>query len=152
MKNKVYLAGPIAGLTYEGAQDWRNWVARDLNSPETETVTPMRGKSFLKGEGTIGTGDYSDVIAKSKAVTRRDFNDTVTASCVFVNLLGAKKVSIGTVMEIAWAYQARVPTVLIMEKGNVHEHLMIEEACHYVVDTLEAGVRLVKLLLNEVPV
>ena len=152
MKHRVYLAGPIAGLNYEGAQTWRNEVAKALDSDRVETLTPMRGKQFLKEVADISKVSYPDVIANSKGVTRRDFNDTVTSSCLFVNLLGAKTVSIGTVMEIAWAFQARVPSIVIMEKGNVHEHLMIEEASHYIVDSIEAGVRLAKLLLNEVKV
>lgn len=152
MKHKVYLAGPIAGLNYSGAQNWRSDVAKALDSDRIETLTPMRGKQFLKELGDITKVSYDDVVANSKGVTRRDFNDTVTSSCVFVNLLGSQKVSIGTVMEIAWAFQARVPSIVIMEKGNVHEHLMIEEACHYVVDNLEAGIRLAKLLLNEVKI
>lgn len=150
MKYKVYLAGPIAGLTYDGAQNWRSLVAESLNSDRVETLTPMRGKKFLKEVGDISTGAYTDVVANSKGVTRRDFNDTVTSSCLFVNLLNAKRVSIGTVMEIAWAFQARVPSIVVMEEGNVHRHLMLEEASHYIVPTLEAGVRLAKLLLNEV--
>lgn len=150
MKHKVYLAGPIAGLNYSGAQEWRTEVASRLNSDRVETLTPMRGKQFLKEVGDITQVAYADVIANSKGVTRRDFNDTVTSSCLFVNLLGAKKVSIGTVMEIAWAFQARVPSIVIMEKDNVHQHLMVEEASHYIVDSIEAGIRLVKLLLNEV--
>lgn len=150
MKHCVYLAGPISGCTYEGAQDWRDLVANALDSERIETLTPMRGKQFLKEEGVITSAAYGNVIATSKGVTRRDFFDCTRASCVFVNLLGAKRVSIGTVMEIAWAFQARIPTVVLMEKGNIHEHIMIEEACHYVVDSLDKGVALVKFLLNEV--
>lgn len=150
MKHSVYLAGPISGLTYDGAQDWRDQVAAALNSENVETLTPMRGKKFLKDEGVITSAAYENVIATSKAVNRRDFFDCTRATCVFVNLLGAKRVSIGTVMEIAWAYQARIPTIVLMEKGNVHEHIMIEDACHYVVDNIEAGISLTKFLLNEV--
>lgn len=149
MKHSVYLAGPIAGLTYDGAQDWRNYVAAHLNSANVECLTPMRGKQFLKNEGVITSAAYDNVVATSKGVNRRDFFDTTRSTCVFVNLLNAKKVSIGTVMEIAWAYQARVPSIVVMEKGNVHEHIMIEDACHYVVDSLEAAINLTKLLLNE---
>ena len=150
MKHCVYLAGPISGLTYDGAQDWRDQVRQELDSSNIETLTPMRGKTFLKEEGVITSAAYENVIATSKGVTRRDFFDCTRASCVFVNLLGAKRVSIGTVMEIAWAYQAKIPTVVLMEKGNIHEHIMIEEACHYVVDSVDKGVALVRFLLNEV--
>ena len=40
----VYLAGPITGLTYDGATDWRHAVAADLNSVGIKGLSPMRGK------------------------------------------------------------------------------------------------------------
>lgn len=149
MKHYVYLAGPITGLSYKGCQDWRDQVAAALDSDTIDCLTPMRGSAFLEKEGTIHAGNYNDVTANPKAIIRRDMFDTLRATCVFVNLLGATKVSVGTVMELAWAYQAQIPTVVIMEENNIHRHCMVDEACTFVVDTVEAGVRLTKTLLNE---
>jgi nucleoside 2-deoxyribosyltransferase len=150
MKKRVYLAGPISGCTYEDAQDWRTAVADDLESPDVECLTPMRGKSFLQGSGTIHSSSYPTAVANSKGITRRDMFDTVNATCLFVNLKGAERVSIGTCMELAWAYLKQIPTIVVMEKDNVHaKHVMIQEACTYIVPTLEEGMDLARYLLNE---
>lgn len=148
MKPKVYLAGPIAGLTYEGATDWRK-VASDLLSPEIDAFSPMRGKQYLKNGSKIGDREYSQFpLSTSKAVLCRDFTDCTQSNVVLINLLGAPKVSIGTVMEVAWAHGARVPIVLVMEKtGNIHEHILLSEACNFRVETLEEACRLVKAVL-----
>jgi hypothetical protein len=82
------------------------------------------------------------------------------ADVLLVNLLGAERVSIGTVMEIAWADAVRVPVVLVMEpsaeentglvpsKGNVHEHAMIRECVGFRVQTLDEGLNVVKAILG----
>lgn len=151
MKHYVYLAGPISGLSYQGSTDWRDLVSNSLNSDNVECLSPMRGKLFLLQENAISanTETYGNVITTGKGITRRDMFDTLRATCLFVNLLEAKRISIGTCMEIAWAYQNQIPIVAIMEDGNLHEHAMVVEALTYKVGTIEDAVQLVKFLLNE---
>lgn len=155
MKNLVYLAGPITGLSYGGCTDWRDAVSDQLNSDKVECLTPMRGKNFLLNEKAITAGleaeydKYKNVIVTGKGITRRDMFDTLRSTCLFVNMLGAKRVSIGTCMELAWAYQNQIPTIVVMEPGNLHEHVMLVEACTYVVGTIAEGVDLTRFLLNE---
>ena len=111
----------------------------------------MRGKQFLGSEKHIeaSTDVYQNPITTHKAITRRDMFDTLRATCLFVNLLGATRVSIGTCMELAWAYQNQIPTIVLMEKDNVHHHAMLNETCTYVVDNLDQAINLVKYLMNE---
>jgi nucleoside 2-deoxyribosyltransferase len=155
MKEYVYLAGPITGLTFDGAQDWRNEAAKALNSDKVETLTPLRGKSHLRADGVLHNGakPYSkgaaDVITSSKGITRRDMYDTTRASCVLANLSKTDKVSIGTVMELAWAYNHQIPLVLVMDKDNIHDHAMVQECATYIVPTLAEGLELTKFLLND---
>jgi nucleoside 2-deoxyribosyltransferase len=150
MKQLIYLAGPITGLTYDGAQDWRDAAADILDSDNVETLSPLRGKKFLAGKGVLAaTGHDENAISTNKGITRRDMMDTHRATALLVNLLGSTKPSIGTVMELAWAYRAHIPTVVVMEEGNCHEHAMVLEACTYVVRTLVEGISLIQFLCNE---
>lgn len=149
MKHYVYLAGPITGLTYDGAQDWREKFASKVNSDKIECLTPLRGKAYLKDAGVLHSGTYDGALTTGKGITRRDFFDCTRASVVLVNLKDAAKVSIGTVMEIAWAFQKQIPVVLVMEPGNVHTHIMIEEAATYTVKNLEEAEKVLKYLLND---
>ena len=67
----------------------------------------------------------------------RDRFDATRCDLLFVNLLGAKETSIGTVMEIAWADLLRKPIVLAIEpEGNIHDHGMIKEAIGFRVPSL----------------
>ncbi len=79
----------------------------------------------------------------------RDHQDVITADVVLVNLLGAcQRVTIGTVMEIAWAWDRQIPVVVMIEKqANVHDHPMIREAIGFRVDNLDDGIACVRSLL-----
>lgn len=147
---RIYLAGPISGLTYKDCTDWRKDVARQLECYGIECLSPLRGKSFLKDKGKIHSGSYDDGLISAKGITRRDMFDTLRSDAIFINLLGAEKASIGTCMEIAWAYQNQIPTVVVMEKDNIHnKHVMIQESCTYIVETVDEGLEVMKWLLNE---
>src|SRR5271165_6398304 len=144
-KHYIYLAGPITGLTYSDAQDWRDELTVKLNSEKIECLSPLRGKDYLLDAGVLHSGSYDGVLTTGKAITRRDYFDCTRATAVLVNLLGTERVSIGTVMELAWCYQAAIPTIVMMEKNNLHNHVMINESSTYIVETLEEAVHTMKL-------
>lgn len=153
MKHYVYLSGPIAGLTYDESEDWRIRARALLDSPSIKTLSPLRAKEALLATGKISsTGEEYErltPLATSRGIMTRDRFDTTRSTVVLVNLLGAKKVSIGTVMEIAWADAARIPIVLVIEKmGNVHEHVMISEAIGYRTDNLDDACAIVNNIIG----
>jgi nucleoside 2-deoxyribosyltransferase len=80
----------------------------------------------------------------------RDFNDVRRCDALLVNLLGAAKPSLGTIMELAWAYAFQKPAVVaIEEKGNPHDgHPMIYEAIPFRVATLDEAITSVAIILN----
>ena len=88
-------------------------------------------------------------MTSAKAINRRDYFDCTRSTLVLVNLEGTERVSIGTVMEIAWAYQAKIPTIVVCPKGNIHHHVMLDECSTYQVETLDEAIALVKVLLPE---
>ena len=146
-KPSVYLAGPITGATYGECTDWRGYVTTELE-PDIISFSPMRHKSYLSGETQIGDSYEHTVLSSQRGIFARDSYDCSKVDMVFVNLLGATRVSIGTVMEIAWAWSYRKPIILVMEDtGNIHEHSMLKEACPFRVTSLKEGVNTVKALL-----
>lgn len=149
MKYLVYAAGPITGLSYDGATDWREEAALRLNSDRVEVLSPMRGKYHLKGTTELQPEGYKNPMSTNKGIMGRDHFDCCRAHVLLVNLLGATKGSLGTAMEIAWAYDRHIPVVLVMEAVNPHRHAMLLEAATYIVPTLEEAYALVKALLNE---
>jgi nucleoside 2-deoxyribosyltransferase len=151
MTKTVYLAGPITGLSYAGATDWREAAKRAL-LPDIEALSPMRAKEYLAhvGEFTSDGDAYEpySVMSTNRGITTRDRWDATRCDVLLVNLLGARAVSIGTVMEIAWADLVRKPIVIAMEpEGNPHEHGMVKEATGFRVPTLEAALHVVRAIL-----
>lgn len=148
---KIYLAGPITGITFGEATDWREDAKRFLDSPTVRTFSPLRGKDYLKDKGELHSGTYDGTLTSQKGIMGRDYFDCTSSTVVIFNFLGAKKASIGTAMELAWCYQKQIPTVVIMEKeGNIHDHVMVREAITYRVETLGEAVAVTKMLLNEI--
>ena len=147
---KVYLSGPITGLTYAEGQDWREMVKADLaSSASIEGLSPLRAKEYLDKHGIL-EGEYTEFPLSSKeGITCRDRWDTTRADVVLVNVLGAKSPSLGTVMEIGWADLARKPIVLVMEAtGNPHDHPMVRATAGFIVHDLWDAVKIVKALLR----
>lgn len=143
-----YLAGPITGCQYGECVDWREWFRKNLPAC-VEGLSPMRGKTYLKNLGAIKHQEYEDwVLCRDDAIMARDYFDCQRADVVVVNLLGAQRVSIGTVMEIAWCYQKHTPMVFIAEKGNVHDHPMIRACGGFQVETVEEALHVVKAILD----
>jgi nucleoside 2-deoxyribosyltransferase len=147
----VYLAGPITGLSFEGCVEWREWFIDQLPK-EIVGLSPMRGKDYLEHEQDLKM-DYAHIVLSSgRGITARDYNDCRRADLIVANMLGAKKVSIGTVMEIAWAKAFNVPVVLVMEpKGNPHDHAMLTECVGFRTPTLEEALWLTKVILLPAP-
>ncbi len=138
MAKRVYLAGPISGLTYDQGNEWRKEAFEYFKMLGIEAYSPMRAKEYLRKEGVL-TGAYTDgLFSSARNIMTRDFDDCTKADLVLCYLLGYPKVSIGSVMEIAWCYGFRVPLVVVMEKtGNPHDgHPMIAESIGFRVDTL----------------
>lgn len=149
----VYLAGPISGLSYRGCTEWRHAAAADLQAHGIAALSPMRGKEYLSHLEAISSDgrDYAHlgVLALPRGVMTRDRFDALRCDVLLVNLLGARHVSIGTVMEIAWADARRTPIVCAMEDtGNPHEHMMISEALGFRTPTLTEALHVVKAILT----
>lgn len=153
MEFSIYLAGPITGLSFTEATDWRFYVKQRLPS-YIKSLSPMRAKSYLDVLGQCGSDGkikqtYEDyALSSEKGINSRDFNDVKRCDLILVNMLGAKTVSIGTVMEIAWARAFGKLVVLAMEPGNIHDHTMLKYACGFITPTLDEAINLVVGILS----
>lgn len=147
----VYLAGPITGLSFNDCVNWREWFIGQLPK-EIIGLSPLRGKDYLEHERSVKADYAHKVLSSERGITTRDYNDVKRSDVVVVNLLGANKVSIGTVMEIAWAKAFQIPTILVMEReNNIHEHPMIRDSVGYRVDNLEEALWLTTVILLPAP-
>lgn len=162
MEFKVYLAGPITGLTYGDSVDWRAYAINKLHDlglaggHKIVGYSPMRGKAYLRHEVKLRDGAYNQTImSNDHSIVARDFNDCRTADAILVNFLDPTMVSIGTILEIGFAKALNVPVVLCIEPynddpalRNVHDHGMVRDIAGFRCETLDEGlVTIAKLLL-----
>ncbi|MCI0557562.1 MAG: nucleoside 2-deoxyribosyltransferase domain-containing protein [Nitrososphaera sp.] len=161
MVNKtVYLAGPISGLTYGAATDWRQAVTAHLSEAGIKCLSPLRAEVHLRNhegllndcqtvEENLKAGCQVLAMSTPRGVVARDRFDCTRCSVIFLNLLGAKKVSIGSMIEVGWANANDIPIVLIMEdEGNCHEHAFVRESCAFRTPHVSEGVQIVKAILG----
>jgi nucleoside 2-deoxyribosyltransferase len=150
--SKIYLAGPIAGLTFDDADEWRIRARAELAKANIDGMSPLRGKSYLRNLGALTAVCVDEgkagLLSLPRSIMTRDYYDATSCDVMLVNLLGATRISIGTMMEVAWAYQKRTPVVCCMEDGNVHEHAMLHEAIGFRVQTLEEGIAVCVAILS----
>jgi nucleoside 2-deoxyribosyltransferase len=151
---KVYLAGPISGLSYDDSEDWRINAKSMLKEFGIDGYSPLRRKDFLKSREVLGASDVIEgsydvhPLSTARGIFTRDRNDVKTSDAILINFLGADRVSIGTVMEAAFAFDDRIPVIAISEPDNIHwKHPFIQEAIGYRVDTLEEGIDVVASIL-----
>lgn len=142
----VYLAGPISGLNYIGATTWRDVAVKQLAKHSIEGLSPMRAKDYLSGIEDLDKNclEYGaiNVMSSPKGITTRDRWDTQRCDIVLANFLKAERISIGTLLELGWADSVRTPIIAVMEKGNVHEHAMVDQIISFKVETLEEALNI----------
>lgn len=167
---KVYLSGPITGLTYDEGDNWRQAVTYHLehdfdargtiphsipgvmlSRSNVQCLNPLRAHEFLRRLGKLDDDNYlkepESFLVTDEFIGTRDWWDTTRADAIFVNFLGAKRVSIGTVLEIGMAHAARVPVITVMEpKGNVHDHCMVRNYTTLRFDDLDKAVLATKAM------
>lgn len=149
MTQLVYLAGPINGISYRDCTSWREYVANKL-PPHIQAVSPMRAKPELRRRRRMG-GRYPAhlPLATDDGITTRDRFDVFRSDAILMNLLGAKIVTIGTMVELGWADALRKPVILVMERaGNVHDHPMVRHIAGFRAHTLEQGIELIVKIVS----
>lgn len=142
----AYLIGPITGTSYADCADWRAFVETNIDQ-RIGVLSPMRHKEYLSSEKAVADSYENHVMSCSRGIMARDHFDCTRANIVLANLLGASRVSIGSVMEIAFAYAHRIPVVLVIEKENIHRHSMLVQAAGFVVDNVEDGIAVVERVM-----
>lgn len=165
-KRSVYLAGPISGLTHDGARHgWREDFQEKLDllgADHISCFSPMRGKEFLKDFGVLTSGvNYPDhPMASPSGITIRDYNDLSFSDVLVGCFLETPKVQLfdgtwidiasqGTCWEFGAGYALHKPIVMIADPDNIHvQHIMMSHSAGYIVPTLEQGVELVYFLLT----
>jgi nucleoside 2-deoxyribosyltransferase len=136
---KIYCARPITGCTYKEVVDYYEDVISILKEMGYEVLCPMCGKSDLSNESEFKPHGYTNPLSTNHAITERDRWMTKQSDILLIYLVGATKISIGSVAELAWAHDSGKHTILVMEEGNVHQHAFVLEMADVIYPDLQSA-------------
>lgn len=136
-KMTIYLAGPISGKGYEEVVENYKDMTRRLRHMGYETLCPMAGKSYLRNETDFQAHGFKYPVSTNHAIFERDKWMIEQCDILFCDLNTAwEKVSIGSVMELAWASMLGKHTLVVMQEENIHRHAFVLEAADIVFTTV----------------
>lgn len=140
---KIYLAGPISGKGYDEVVTEYSRKTEILQEFGYEVLCPMTGKGYLRNELELKPAGYNSGLPPSTnhAIVSRDRWMVGQADVILVDLSNAgERVSIGTMMEMAWAMMLGKHVVTVLPENNVHRHAFVLEASHVVYEDLDDAV------------
>jgi len=151
MSFEIYCAHPISGLTYDEVVSYYEGVKKELESYGYKVLHPMTGKKCLRTDVTerFKPANYREEVATNHAILTRDSWMVRQCNVLYLDLTGAKMISIGCVMELAMAYILGKYTVVVMEDGNIHNHAFVVEAASIVFKNSEKALDYLKVLKEQ---
>src|SRR6516225_7924285 len=139
-RKALFLAGPLTGTYYRDALDWRKYVESRLPA-DIIAFSALRGKAHLADERVLKHAYPEHLLCTPQGTIARDRYDVSRCDALFVNFLKADRVSIGTIMEMGWADAWRIPIILAMEKGNIHDHPFVRQVAAFIAQDLDEAIQ-----------
>lgn len=126
---KIYCASPITGKSGKEVVDYYKRTVNKLQGYGYQVLFPMCAKSYLINEEKFKSTGYDNPLSTDHAIIERDRWMVIQSDVVFVNFYNAKsRISIGSLMELAWAHDHGKHTVTIMQEKNIHRHAFVLES------------------------
>ena len=149
---KIYLAGPISGKSYDEVVDAYKKKSSLLKTYGYEILCPMTGKAYLRNELEFKASGYENFpVSTNHAIFGRDKWMVSNSDIILCDLSSSgDRVSIGSMMEIAWASMLGKHTIVVLPKENIHRHAFVLEAADIVFETIEDAYKYLKDFINGV--
>lgn len=140
MKKYVYLAGPILGCTGPEANHWRKSVCEVLKDHGIIGISPLRCEPLI---GERYTMEYPDPrFGVPRAIAAKNFHDVINCdmTLAYMPLEMGENISLGTVVELAWAKGLNKQVILVSDHPKVLQHPVIDACVNWKLGTLEEAV------------
>jgi nucleoside 2-deoxyribosyltransferase len=136
---KIYLAGPISGKGYNEVVSTYQSKIKMFKEWGYDVFCPMTGKSYLRNEIEFKSHGLDEFpVSTNHAIFERDKWMVSQCDIVFADLSNSgERISIGTIMEIAWASLLGKHTVLVLPESNIHKHAFVLEGADIIFPTRE---------------
>ena len=144
---KIYLAGPISGQGYNEVMFRYTDMKKKFKSWGYTVLYPMLGKDYLRNEVEFKAHGYDHPLSTNHAIYERDQWMVRQCDVIYANLCSSgDRVSIGTMMEIAWGSLLGKNVVIAMQENNIHRHAFVLESGCVVFSTEKDAEVYLKLL------
>jgi hypothetical protein len=138
---KVYLSGYINGKMIERCAEWRkklrdhydHWKGGERYP--IEWIDPLNGKDYEK----MSPDGMTLENVSPNAVVHRDYYSVKISDLIVANMdtFGEPRPLIGTISELAWAWEQRKPIIIITEDYNFMNHPFTVSFGSFFVKTVE---------------
>jgi len=146
----VYLAGPITDCNLYEANDWRNAFIGKLRAMGVRGISPLRCEP-LHGERYAAS--YNDPrFGSPKAIGSKNFMDVQRCDLTLAYFPEAeteRRVSIGTIAEVGWAFAMRKPVIIVSEHKTITEHPVLIATSSWMLPTLDDAFDTINGLFGE---
>lgn len=143
---KIYLAGPITGKTASEANDWRESFSRALAESGFVGVSPLRCEP-IRGNVYNSSTESDPMFGTPRAIASKNYLDVQRCDltlCYFPTKQTEQRVSLGTVIELAWAFSLRKPTILVSDYAPILEHPVMQANAGWIVKDLDQAMEIIK--------
>lgn len=138
----IYLAGPISGKGYDEVVDKYKEVSPILIHMGYKVLCPMVGKKHLRNETDFQAHGFKYPVSSNHAIFERDKWMVDQCDIVLCDLSpSGDRVSIGSIMELAWASMLGKHTLVVMQEGNIHRHAFVIEAADIVFEVRDDALK-----------
>ena len=145
MSYKVYLAGPISGLTFQEANQWRVELAEELAELGIESFNPLAPDKELDDGRIITHTDCPEGIT-GEDIFNRDVAWINESDLVVANF-NAPHFSPGTMWELGYAYAMDIPIVTLGKEDQISHpfvHFCTDANCSdYIMQEVAETIKLV---------
>jgi nucleoside 2-deoxyribosyltransferase len=135
-KLEVYLAGLIS-TDFPLSLEWRPIAAAQLEAAGFAVRSPLAGKGNLKCVTT--DGGITSTVTSNRSITLRDYRDVSECDIILAHLglFLSKRPLVGTIAELAWAWQLRKPVIAVAADDDylMRKHPFISEFVSQYVST-----------------
>ena len=149
-KPTVYLAGPIKGMNFEQANDWRTYVKAELAKYKIAGISPLRCEPLI---GEVYTAEYPDPrFGTAKAIGSKNVFDVRNCNMTIAYIPEPPDNSLhswGTIAELSWAYILGKPAILVSDDPVVRGHPVLKATAGWIVEDLDDAVDICSGILGD---
>jgi nucleoside 2-deoxyribosyltransferase len=132
----IYLAGPITGLDYKAATEWRNEIKEDFRDVGYRVIDPMEGEADTLNE------QHPDLHRRVSEIVNLDKFYVDQSDIIFANFENyAPEASVGTISEIAWAFADDKIIIAVVPEGSPYDRAWMNVLYTFKVKTFDEGIK-----------